>query len=183
VIWISSGEHPPREEGTSSDGGARRTERRATTPTTRGPSAPGPIDVVVDDPGQGLPPIGDGFGRAANGGDREDGPGSVGGDGVDAPFDANVVEVAARLRPGSPVPRYPDELRDARLEGRVLARFVVDTAGRVEPASVRIVSSTHPLFASAVRAILPTLRFTPARARGTKVRQLVELPFEFEVGR
>jgi hypothetical protein len=48
---------------------------------------------------------------------------------------------------------------------------------------VRIVSSSDPLFASSVRATLPALHFSAAQARGRKVRQYVELPFEFAMNR
>jgi outer membrane biosynthesis protein TonB len=65
--------------------------------------------------------------------------------------------------------------------GRVVARFVVDTLGRVEPGSVQVVAADHPLFAATVREALGAMRFRPARAGGVRVRQLVELPFAFAV--
>lgn len=78
-------------------------------------------------------------------------------------------------------PRYPEPLRVAGVTGRVVVRLVVDTAGRVEPASVAVLEASHDLFAQAVRAVLATLRFTPAVAGGRKVRMLIELPFEFRL--
>lgn len=175
----SGEDHRPR------DGGPTAAPRREEA--SRWPEIPtfDPGDPGETSPGHPIVEVSDDFGR---GGDARAGVGAISGDGPgdgssydNTPFDARVVEVPASLRPGSPVPRYPDALRPSRVEGRVVVRFVVDTAGRVEPASVRLLSSTHALFTSAVRATLPSLRFTPARARGTKVRQLVELPFEFEV--
>ena len=74
---------------------------------------------------------------------------------------------------------YPAMLRQQQVEGRVVAEFVVDTLGRVEPKSVRIVSATHALFANAARAALPRARYTPAELEGRKVRQLVVLPVRF----
>lgn len=44
-----------------------------------------------------------------------------------------------------------------------------------------VVSSSHDLFAASARAALPALRFSPAEAGGRRVRQLVELPFAFEL--
>jgi hypothetical protein len=46
---------------------------------------------------------------------------------------------------------------------------------------VVIRESSHDLFAQAIRAVLPSLRFTPAVAGGRKVRMLVDLPFEFRL--
>lgn len=96
-----------------------------------------------------------------------------------APWHASQVEVAAALAPRSPTPRYPEALRRAQVEGVVRMAFVVDTLGRVEPSSVRVVSSAHALFEAAVRAALPRLRFSPARVGGRPVRQLVEFPVAF----
>jgi len=78
-------------------------------------------------------------------------------------------------------PTYPDLLRTAGIEGRVVVRFVVDTAGRVEPGSITTIESTHALFDRAVRDILPRLRFAPAEADGRRVRQLVEMSFQFSL--
>lgn len=93
------------------------------------------------------------------------------------------VEVPAAMLAGGRSPRYPESLRASRTEGRVVVQFVVDTTGRVEPGTVRVVSSSDDRFAAAVRTALPSLRFAPARAGGGRVRQLVELPFEFAIDR
>ena len=109
---------------------------------------------------------------------RSDGqPGQPSGD---EPATFASVERPAALR-SPPRPRYPDQLRAARITGRVVVRFVVDTLGRIEPASVRISESSHDLFTHSVQAVLPTLRFAPAAAGGRKVRMLVDLPFEFRL--
>lgn len=92
---------------------------------------------------------------------------------------ASVDRAAAMLAP--PRPRYPDRLRAAGVTGRVVVRLVVDTTGRVEPASVVIREASHDLFAQAARAVLASLRFAPAEAGGRKVRMLVDLPFEFRL--
>lgn len=80
-------------------------------------------------------------------------------------------------------PRYPDMLRQAGIDGRVLLRFTVDTTGRVDPSSVVVVSSTHDLFAGAARAALLGFRFRPAEVDGQHVRVLAEMPFEFAIRR
>ena len=79
----------------------------------------------------------------------------------------------------NPVPRYPAVLRDARIEGRVLVRFVVDTTGRVVMESVVIDAADHPAFGAAVIENLRRSRFEPAEYRGRRVAQLVARPFVF----
>ena len=67
------------------------------------------------------------------------------------------------------------------LEAR--AEFVVDTSGRVEPGSIRVLRTSHPLFAQAVERVLPLARFVPAEAGSRRVRQLVQQPFAFAMQR
>jgi len=80
-------------------------------------------------------------------------------------------------------PRYPEALRQAGIEGSVLVRFVVDTLGRIDPASVQILSSTHDQFTRAVRDALSGFRFRPAESNGKRIPALAEMPFEFKVTR
>jgi protein TonB len=79
--------------------------------------------------------------------------------------------------------RYPDMLRSANVEGEVLAQFVVDTTGRVEPNSIKILKSSHDLFTNAVQQALRTARYYPAEIGGRKVKQLVQQPFNFTLTR
>lgn len=95
-------------------------------------------------------------------------------------FDFQVEKPVAPI-PGSGSPRYPDILRSASVEGQVVAQFVVDTTGRVEVATFKVITSTHDLFASAVRQALPAMRFLPAEVGGRKVKQLVQQPFVFNL--
>lgn len=92
---------------------------------------------------------------------------------------AESVDVAARLLRNSPLPRYPDMLRTQGAEGYARVRFVVSANGRAELETLEVLDATHPAFAEAVRAILPRLRFAPARVGRETVRQLVEIPFGF----
>jgi TonB family protein len=97
-------------------------------------------------------------------------------------FEYQVDKPVAQI-PGGPWPHYPDSLRIAKVEGRVVASFIVDTMGVVELTSLHILKSTDALFAAAVREVLPKLRFTPAELHGAKVRQLVQQPFIFSISR
>lgn len=75
---------------------------------------------------------------------------------------------------------YPPVLLAERRRGRVVAEFVVNPDGRVEPNTIGIVSSTHPLFTQAVRATLQVAAFLPAMKGGQRVFQLVHQAFDFD---
>ena len=76
--------------------------------------------------------------------------------------------------------RYPDILLSAGMTfGEVTAQFVVDTLGRVELNSFKVIRSTHDLFTKSVRNALPEYQFLPAEKDGRKVRMLVQEKFEF----
>jgi protein TonB len=98
-----------------------------------------------------------------------------------APMDERFVDKVVVALPGTE-PRYPSMLQSAGVEGDVHAQFVVDTLGRVERGSVRILDASHDLFAAAVRDALGRARFKPAEAGGRKVRQLAEQTFTFRLG-
>jgi protein TonB len=93
------------------------------------------------------------------------------------------VEKQVAPAPGNAAPRYPDMLRSANVEGEVLVQFVVDTTGRVEMPSFKVLKSSHDLFTNAVRQALSTMRFYPAEIGGRKVKQLVQQPFNFTLTR
>ena len=97
-------------------------------------------------------------------------------------FTAAEVDRPVVLRSGG-APRYPATLRAAGIEGRVIARFVVDTIGRVEPASIEIRETSHARFTEAVHDVLQRARVQPATVAGRRVRQLVDLPFHFSLAR
>ena len=91
------------------------------------------------------------------------------------------VEKPVMQAPNSPTPQYPDILRQAGVEGEALVSFVVDTSGRADPASFKVIRTTHELFATAVKNALPRMRFIPAEVGDKKVRQLVQQPFSFAI--
>jgi protein TonB len=65
-----------------------------------------------------------------------------------------------------PSPRYPPVLQQARVEGRVVVEFVIDTLGHLEAGSLRIVGSSNRGFEAAAIAALEHSVFLPARVRG-----------------
>ena len=80
-----------------------------------------------------------------------------------------------------PQPVYPPALKAARLEGEVRTVYVVDANGDVEPGSITIVSSDHPLMAESVRVSLQAARFRPGKVRGIAVRTLVRQTIRFSL--
>ncbi len=78
-------------------------------------------------------------------------------------------------------PSYPSALARARVGGQVLVEFRIDSAGAVDPASLRIVESSNVLFTQAVRSVLPRLRFLPAQLDRHAVGVTVRQPFIFRV--
>ena len=91
------------------------------------------------------------------------------------------VDSVAAIDPEGGGPVYPQELIDQGIEGTVLLRFVVDTVGRVDLVTVRVIREAHPGFETAVREALPRMRYRAAQLNGQKVRQLVEQPFTFRI--
>jgi TonB family protein len=83
----------------------------------------------------------------------------------------------------APVPPYPEALRRLGIAGRVMVDVVVDTLGRVEPASFTVVQTAHPGLVEPVRQALGRALFRPARVHGRPVRVLVRIPFEFRISR
>ena len=91
------------------------------------------------------------------------------------------VENPVMQAPNSAAPAYPDILRQAGVEGEALVSFVVDTTGRVEIGSFKVIRTSHDLFAAAVKSALPRMRFFPAEVGTSKVRQLVQQPYSFAI--
>jgi protein TonB len=136
-----------------------------------------PVDIattVVSKPGD--------FGSASTGSLRPDGVESQTPPNG-SPFRADQVDRQVELIPGVRPPAYPEALRSAGVEGKVVVEFVVDESGRPDPGSIRIVQSDNDLFVDAVRIALRRMRFTAAEVGGRKVSQLVQMPFVFTLSR
>ena len=91
------------------------------------------------------------------------------------------VERPGTPRPGNIAPRYPDELREAKIEGEVLVQFVLDTLGHPDMETLKVLRSTHDLFTNTVKASLPNMLFYPAQVGGRPVKQLIQMPFNFNL--
>ena len=80
-----------------------------------------------------------------------------------------------------PEPRYPPIAEKIGLEGRVLIRFVIDTTGRVDKASIEVLETTEEQFTPPARDAVARARFRPALLSGTPVPQLAEESIRFVI--
>ena len=177
-------------------------EREARVMFLLPPDAPGAAERQAElflpgRPGSGLdeasPLPGDGQGLRLEGNvSRSRSRGERSGARVDAPFGpapflpqkvytALQVDQMVERYESSAAPVYPPELSARRTEGQVVAAYVVDTAGRVDTTTIRVLGSDHPRFTESVRSALAEARFRAAKRGGKTVRQLVQQRFRFKV--
>lgn len=103
---------------------------------------------------------------------------------TDQPYMEAVVEERPETRRETcPTLRYPPVLQQAGVEGRVLIEFVIDTTGRAERNSLRVVSSAHNLFDGPAREVVTGCRYSPGRIQGRAVRTRVQIPINFTIQR
>jgi TonB family protein len=99
----------------------------------------------------------------------------------DTAFSVLEVDETVERYDGSAAPVYPHDLLAIGTEGLVSAIYVVDTTGRVDTASIEVVSSDDPRFTESVCTALRQMLFRPARRKGRTVRQLVQQQFRFRI--
>src|SRR6266704_115917 len=74
---------------------------------------------------------------------------------------------------------YPAPMLLSRISGRVVIEAVIDTTGRVEDGTVRVLVSSDARFNEAAKDYVRAARFTPGRLAGTAVRVRFAMPVEF----
>jgi hypothetical protein len=67
----------------------------------------------------------------------------------------------------------------ASASGRVIAKFVVDTAGRPVVETFKIVMATAPELVAPARVVVEGSRYRPALRHGCRVNQIVMEPYVF----
>lgn len=82
-----------------------------------------------------------------------------------------------------PILTYPELMRQAGIEGRVVVEVVIDSLGRAEPGSLRIVESPQRAFNAPALSYVRRALFRPARVTGRSVRVRVRLPIDFRISR
>ncbi len=78
---------------------------------------------------------------------------------------------------------YPSGMQSRGITGRVLIQAIIDTTGRVEPGSVRVLESTHPAFSREARTVVLNSVYRPGRVGGRAVRVVVAIPIDFKITR
>ena len=95
---------------------------------------------------------------------------------------SSAAEVDREARPSgslSPAVDYPQALLAASAGGKVVAEFIVDASGKVEPGTFGIISSAHPLLSLAVYDAVRRSAFVPGTRAGRPIRQIVQMDFLF----
>jgi hypothetical protein len=89
-------------------------------------------------------------------------------------YRACAVSMTARVVTNDVRPDFRPSVRDRSCYSATI-EMAVDTAGRPEIRTARVVRTTDPMYGHAVLGILPALRFEPARLGSRPVRQLYQL--------
>jgi hypothetical protein len=101
--------------------------------------------------------------------------------GQDSVYSVLDVDIAVVRSASSAAPAYPLKLLEKHVQGFVNAQYIVDTTGFADTTSFTVLQSTNNEFTTAVRDVLPYMRFEPARLGTAKVRQLVQQQFTFKI--
>src|SRR2546422_766646 len=109
------------------------------------------------------PPGGNGDGRAA-----------------DQVYSEAAVDEPAAIVSAPPL-EYPPALQQAGLQGRVTVQAVIDTLGRAEPASLKVIARPNTAFDQSARAYVLHAVFRPARVKGRAVRVLIKVPVDYRI--
>src|SRR5437867_7674796 len=109
------------------------------------------------------PPAGNGDGRA-----------------TDQVYSEATVDERAEIVSAPPL-EYPPALRQAGLQGRVTVQAIIDTLGRVEPASLKVIARPNTAFDQSARAYVLHAVFRPARVKGRAVRVLIKVPVDYRI--
>jgi len=81
----------------------------------------------------------------------------------------------------APPLEYPPALQHAGLQGRVTVQAVIDTLGRAEPASLKVIARPNTAFDESARAYVLHAAFRPARVKGRGVRVLIKVPVDYRI--
>ena len=109
------------------------------------------------------PPDGNGDGRAA-----------------DHVYSEATVDERAEIV-SAPLLEYPPALRQAGLQGRVTVQAVIDTLGRAEPASLKVIARPNTAFDQSARDYVLHAVFRRAPVKGRAVRVLIRVPVDYRI--
>lgn len=89
--------------------------------------------------------------------------------------------VAIPKRVSGPQPWYPPELQQAQIGGSVMVEAIVDTLGRVEQGSVKIVSSSEHGFDQSARQVVERSVFQVTRTPWRTLRVRLQIPITYAI--
>ncbi len=98
----------------------------------------------------------------------------------DAYFPAEV-DIPAVPHAGNAAPSYPEAMAQRQIRGSVIAMFVVGEDGRPEMRTLQMLSTSDSAFMRTVGDALREWRYDPAEREGARVRQVVQITFQFGV--
>lgn len=77
--------------------------------------------------------------------------------------------------------QYPDELRRRGVEGTVIVEAKIDSTGRADIASMRVIESADPRFDQAAKEFVARSRYRPGRSEGRRVSMYIRVPVRFDL--
>jgi protein TonB len=97
---------------------------------------------------------------------------------------AEVDEVPATTNPAACRGPYPPVMEQAGIPGKVTLEFVVNTDGKVDSGSLKVIGSTNKAFEEPAKSGItsPGCTFKPGKSRGQPVRVLVRQAVSFAPG-
>jgi TonB family protein len=116
--------------------------------------------------------------------DKSDSSSSVEGDDIVPTGNEVFMEAIVEEKPAvlsGPTLQYPELLRQAQIQGRVLVQAIIDTLGRAEPPSVKVLQSPNPGFDHSAKSYVTKALFRPGRVHGRAVRVLLQVPVDFKL--
>ena len=99
---------------------------------------------------------------------------------ADAVLSVDVVQEKPERLAG-PAPVYPPLLQQAGIEGTVMIQAIIDTMGRVEATSLKVVQTANPGFNESAKQMVLKSLFRPARVYGKAVRVLIAIPVTYTI--
>ncbi|HKA57648.1 MAG TPA: TonB family protein [Gemmatimonadales bacterium] len=95
-------------------------------------------------------------------------------------YDEDSVDERPKLVSAPPL-EYPPLLRQGGLQGRVMIQAIVDTLGRPEPTSLKIIARPSTGFEQSARDHVLHTVFRPGRVKGRTVRVRVRVPIDYTI--
>lgn len=77
-------------------------------------------------------------------------------------------------------PRYPEALETMEIEGEIILQAVINSDGKVEARSIRVIKKLHPDLDQASVEALGASEFSPGMIDGHPVRVIMQIPYTYK---